>query len=119
MFGCGGDRDRGKRPEMGAVAASAADVVIVTSDNPRNEPPGAIIAEITAGMHGADADVDVETRQDRADAIASAIGRAGSGDIVVIAGKGHEPYQEIAGVFVPFSDVEVARVAIERRRTAG
>lgn len=117
VFGCGGDRDRGKRPEMGAVAASAADVVIVTSDNPRNEPPEAIIAEITAGMHGADA--DVETRQDRADAIASAIERAGSGDIVVIAGKGHEPYQEVAGVFVPFSDVEVARVAIERRRTAG
>ncbi|MFM9131608.1 MAG: glutamate ligase domain-containing protein, partial [Actinomycetota bacterium] len=117
VFGCGGDRDRGKRPEMGAVAASAADVVIVTSDNPRNEPPEAIIAEITAGLHGADA--DVETRQDRADAIASAIERAGSGDIVVIAGKGHEPYQEVAGVFVPFSDVEVARVAIERRRTAG
>lgn len=116
VFGCGGDRDRGKRPEMGAVAASSADIVIVTSDNPRNESPGAIIGEITAGMEGAAA--DVETLQDRAEAIASAIGRAGSGDIVVIAGKGHEPYQEVAGVYVPFSDVEVARVAIERRSTA-
>lgn len=116
VFGCGGDRDRGKRPEMGAVAASGADVVIVTSDNPRTESPGAIIAEITAGMQGAGA--EVETQQDRADAIASAIGRAGSGDIVVIAGKGHEPYQEVAGVYVPFSDVEVARVAIERRSTS-
>jgi UDP-N-acetylmuramoyl-L-alanyl-D-glutamate--2,6-diaminopimelate ligase len=115
VFGCGGDRDRGKRPEMGAVAAAGADIVIVTSDNPRNESPGAIIGEITAGMRGAVA--EVETQEDRAAAIASAIGRAGSGDIVVVAGKGHEPYQEVAGVYVPFSDVEVARVAIERRST--
>ena len=71
---------------------------------------------ITAGMRGAVA--EVETQEDRAAAIASAIGRAGSGDIVVVAGKGHEPYQEVAGVYVPFSDVEVARVAIERRSTA-
>ncbi|MFN5650864.1 MAG: UDP-N-acetylmuramoyl-L-alanyl-D-glutamate--2,6-diaminopimelate ligase, partial [Actinomycetes bacterium] len=71
---------------------------------------------ITAGMRGTGA--EVETQEDRAAAIASAIGRAGSGDIVVVAGKGHEPYQEVAGVYVPFSDVEVARVAIERRSTA-
>lgn len=116
VFGCGGGRDRGKRPEMGAVAAAGADVVIVTSDNPRGESPGAVIDDITAGIRGASA--EVETQQDRAVAIASAIGRAGSGDIVVVAGKGHEPYQEVAGVLVPFSDVEVARVAIERRSTA-
>ncbi len=116
VFGCGGDRDRGKRPEMGAAAAAGADVVIVTSDNPRGESPGAVIDDITAGIHGTSA--QVETQQDRAAAIASAIGRTRSGDIVVIAGKGHEPYQEVAGVLVPFSDVEVARVAIEGRSTA-
>ena len=114
VFGCGGDRDRGKRPHMGTAVASAADIAIVTSDNPRGEDPGAIIADITRAMTGSRAEVIVDG--DRASAIASAISMAGSGDIVVIAGKGHEPYQEVAGVFVPFSDVDIARDAIERRR---
>ncbi len=114
VFGCGGDRDRGKRPHMGTAVAGVADIAIVTSDNPRGEDPVAIIADITRAMTGTRTEVRVDA--DRASAIASAISLAGSGDIVVIAGKGHEPYQEVAGVFVPFSDVDIARDAIERRR---
>jgi UDP-N-acetylmuramoyl-L-alanyl-D-glutamate--2,6-diaminopimelate ligase len=114
VFGCGGDRDKGKRPHMGTAVAAVADIAIVTSDNPRGEDPVAIIADITRAMTGTRTEVRVDA--DRASAIASAISLAGSGDIVVIAGKGHEPYQEVAGVFVPFSDVDIARDAIERRR---
>lgn len=104
VFGCGGNRDRGKRPLMAEVATRLADRVIVTSDNPRFEKPGAIIDEIVAGADtGA-----VQVFEDRAVAIAEAIHTAHCGDIVLIAGKGHEEYQEIDGVRLPFSDVAVA-----------
>jgi UDP-N-acetylmuramoyl-L-alanyl-D-glutamate--2,6-diaminopimelate ligase len=105
MFGCGGDRDRGKRPLMGEIARRLADRVIVTSDNPRSEDPGAIIAEILTGSGD-----DVEHEVDRAAAIHSALADAVAGDVVVIAGKGHEQGQEFAGGRkVPFDDVSVAR----------
>lgn len=108
VFGCGGDRDRGKRPLMGEVASRLADCVFVTSDNPRGEEPDAIIGEIVAGM-GANYHVD----EDRASAIDAAISAARPGDIVLVAGKGHEDYQEIKGVRLPFSDVEVVRRVLE------
>ena len=104
VFGAGGDRDRDKRPLMGQVARARADVVIVTSDNPRSEPPLQIIEEILQG-----AGTDVEIDPDRRSAIATAVGLAQEGDVVVIAGKGHEQGQEIAGVVHPFDDREVAR----------
>jgi UDP-N-acetylmuramoyl-L-alanyl-D-glutamate--2,6-diaminopimelate ligase len=114
VFGAGGDRDRAKRPVMGAVACDHADVVIVTSDNPRNEDPDAIIAEI---LKGAGPGVDVEV--DRRAAIERAIGTAGPGDLVVIAGKGHEQGQEFEdGRKVPFDDVTVAREALRARLVA-
>jgi UDP-N-acetylmuramoyl-L-alanyl-D-glutamate--2,6-diaminopimelate ligase len=105
VFGCGGDRDRGKRPQMGEIAAALADHAIVTSDNPRSEDPEAIIAEILAGMpNGA------EHNADRRAAISQALDAARDGDVVVIAGKGHEQGQEFArGRKVPFDDVSVAR----------
>ena len=107
VFGAGGDRDRTKRPEMGRVARQLADSVIVTSDNPRSEDPLAIIGEVLQG-----AGTDVEVDPDRRSAIETAIGRAEKGDVVVIAGKGHEQGQEIAGVVHPFDDREVARAAL-------
>jgi UDP-N-acetylmuramoyl-L-alanyl-D-glutamate--2,6-diaminopimelate ligase len=107
VFGCGGDRDRGKRPEMGAIAARLADDVIVTSDNPRSEDPDAIIAEVVAGASGG-----VTVEPDRRRAIALAVRRAGLGDVVVIAGKGHEQGQERNGVVTPFDDRVVAREAL-------
>ena len=109
VFGCGGERDRGKRPQMAAIAERGADRVIVTDDNPRSEDGDAIVAEVMAGFADA-ATVIVE--RDRAAAIARAIGAAGPGDIVLIAGKGHEPYQEIGGVRQPFDDVQVAARAL-------
>ena len=114
VFGCGGDRDRGKRPMMGEIARRLADRVIVTSDNPRSEDPEAIIEEILAGS-GA----DVEHDADRRSAIAAAIASAGSGDVVVIAGKGHEQGQEFdGGRKVPFDDVTVAREALRELQRA-
>jgi UDP-N-acetylmuramyl-tripeptide synthetase len=107
VFGCGGDRDAGKRPLMGHAAARLADHVIVTSDNPRGETPGAIIDQILAGISG-----DAESIEDRQVAIFSAVHQARPGDVVLLAGKGHETYQEIAGVRHPFSDGEVARAAL-------
>jgi UDP-N-acetylmuramoyl-L-alanyl-D-glutamate--2,6-diaminopimelate ligase len=107
VFGAGGDRDRGKRPLMGRVAVELADHVIVTSDNPRSEEPVSIIAEILQG-----AGVDVELDPDRRTAIARAVDVAEPGDVVVIAGKGHEQGQEIAGVVHPFDDRTVAREAL-------
>jgi UDP-N-acetylmuramoyl-L-alanyl-D-glutamate--2,6-diaminopimelate ligase len=107
VFGCGGDRDRGKRPQMGAVARALADVAVVTSDNPRTEEPEAIIAEILAGAEGGAAELVVEP--DRRAAIAWAAARAAPGDAVVIAGKGHEQGQERHGVITPFDDRTVAR----------
>lgn len=108
VFGCGGDRDRAKRPLMARSAAQHADYTIVTSDNPRSEDPGKIIADILPGMRGA----PHETIVDRSDAIHHAVSLAGHGDIVLIAGKGHETYQEVNGVRTPFDDVSVARNAI-------
>ena len=110
LFGCGGDRDPGKRPEMGAVAARLADRVVVTSDNPRGEDPARIIAAILAGATGATAEVD------RALAITRAVAEADARDVIVLAGKGHEAYQEAGGVRTPFSDIEQARRALEARR---
>jgi UDP-N-acetylmuramoyl-L-alanyl-D-glutamate--2,6-diaminopimelate ligase len=109
VFGCGGDRDHGKRQLMGAVAADGADVVIVTSDNPRGEDPQDIVDEITRGLAS---EVDVEL--DRARAIELAIETARAGDVVLLAGKGHEQGQEAAGQTLPFDDREVARQALRR-----
>jgi len=107
VFGCGGDRDRGKRPEMGRIAAELADVVIVTSDNPRSEPPEAILDEIRRGVPG-EARADVTYDVDRRRAIALALQGARPGDVVLIAGKGHETYQETAGKKELFDDRVVA-----------
>jgi UDP-N-acetylmuramoyl-L-alanyl-D-glutamate--2,6-diaminopimelate ligase len=104
VFGAGGDRDRGKRPLMGRVAADNADVVIVTSDNPRSEDPLAIIQDVLQG-----AGLDVEIDPDRRSAIGRAFSLAKSGDVVLIAGKGHEQGQDAAGVVTPFDDRDVAR----------
>ena len=109
LFGCGGDRDRTKRPLMGAIAAKSADRVILTSDNPRSEPPGQILAGIAAAAPLATQIVD------RREAIAYAVAQAGARDVVLLAGKGHEDYQEIEGLRRPFSDVEEARSALIRR----
>lgn len=106
VFGCGGERDRGKRPLMGEVATRLADEVIITSDNPRGENARAIIGEIAAG---ANAGSNYHTEEDRAAAICRALNGARKGDVVLIAGKGHEPYQEIGNQKYLFSDKEVAR----------
>ncbi len=103
VFGCGGNRDKGKRPLMGEVVSSLADVAVVTSDNPRHEQPQQIIDEIIAGMSG-----NYLIEQDRAAAIAHAIRHAVAGDTVLLAGKGHETYQQIGDQKLPFSDLEVA-----------
>jgi UDP-N-acetylmuramoyl-L-alanyl-D-glutamate--2,6-diaminopimelate ligase len=105
VFGCGGERDTGKRPLMAAIAQAGADRVIVTDDNPRGEDGDRIVADIVAGFSHAR---DVTVERDRAKAIASALHGAGGGDVVLIAGKGHEPYQEVAGVKHPFDDLQVA-----------
>ena len=110
VFGCGGDRDRTKRPEMGKIARKLADRVVVTSDNPRTEEPGTIIAEILAGQAVADI-VEV----DREKAIRRAVFEAAPGDVILIAGKGHENYQIIGSAKRHFSDVEIARAALESR----
>jgi UDP-N-acetylmuramoyl-L-alanyl-D-glutamate--2,6-diaminopimelate ligase len=109
VFGCGGDRDRGKRPLMGRIASELADLAIVTSDNPRSEDPQAIIDEILSGVEG-----DVEVEPDRAAAIERAISAADEGDVVLIAGKGHEQGQEFADRTIPFDDREVARDVLRR-----
>lgn len=110
VFGAGGGRDRGKRPLMGGIASALADAVVITSDNPRNEEPARIIADILAGMPPGQTAIS-----DRAAAIRHAICAAGPEDVVLIAGKGHEDYQEIHGVRQPFSDLEVARAALKER----
>ncbi len=110
LFGCGGDRDRAKRPRMGRVAAELADALVLTSDNPRSEPPERIIEEIAAGIP-ADAKASWEKIVDRRRAIARAIALAGDGDVVILAGKGHETYQEAQGRKIHFDDREVAREA--------
>jgi UDP-N-acetylmuramoyl-L-alanyl-D-glutamate--2,6-diaminopimelate ligase len=111
VFGAGGDRDRGKRPLMGRVASELAELVIVTSDNPRSEDPLAIIDAIVAGVVGS-----AEVEPDRRAAIARAVGEAKEGDVVVIAGKGAEQGQEFADRKIPFDDREVAREELRRLR---
>jgi UDP-N-acetylmuramoyl-L-alanyl-D-glutamate--2,6-diaminopimelate ligase len=113
VFGCGGDRDRGKRPIMGEIASRLADITIVTSDNPRSENPQAIIAEILQGIDG-----PVAVQPDRAAAIAQALEEAEEDDVVLIAGKGHEQGQEFADRTIPFDDREVAREALRRLQAA-
>ena len=112
VFGCGGERDRGKRPQMAAIAERLADRVIVTDDNPRNEDGDVIVADIVEGF----ADTTrVLVQRDRAAAIAQALANAGADDVVLVAGKGHEPYQEIAGIRHAFDDTAVARELLRRR----
>ena len=115
VFGCGGDRDRSKRPVMGRIAALASDLVMVTSDNPRTEEPGAIIAEILEGVREAGGSSEVTVIEDRREAIVAAVRAAATGDIVVIAGKGHEDYQIIGSETLHFDDREEARAAIAAR----
>ncbi|HXW07267.1 MAG TPA: UDP-N-acetylmuramoyl-L-alanyl-D-glutamate--2,6-diaminopimelate ligase [Vicinamibacterales bacterium] len=127
VFGCGGDRDRTKRPLMGAVAARLSDLVIITSDNPRSEPPERIVEEIKRGIvvppdraprgHAGPRSTPHLAVVDRRAAIEKAIQEAAAGDLVLIAGKGHEKYQVIGDRVLPFDDVEVARTALDRRRT--
>lgn len=112
VFGCGGDRDRGKRPQMGEVVRDRADFAIVTSDNPRTEDPEQIIRDVVEAFRGSSS--AFETIADRKQAIARAIAAAEPGDIVLIAGKGHEPYQEVCGVRRPFDDREIARQELSR-----
>jgi UDP-N-acetylmuramoyl-L-alanyl-D-glutamate--2,6-diaminopimelate ligase len=112
VFGCGGNRDAGKRPLMGAIAVSGADHVVLTSDNPRDEVPGAILSQVLAGVSGHD---DIDVFEDRREAIAHAIAQAAPGDVVLLAGKGHEDYQEVRGVRHPFSDVQEAAAALRHR----
>ncbi len=116
VFGCGGDRDPGKRPQMGKIA-QMADHVLVTSDNPRSEDPHAIIEQIVAGMDTSHPSSVLQTQDDRAAAILSAIKHAAKQDVILLAGKGHEPYQEIKGKKLPFSDVDHAQLALSARLT--
>ncbi len=115
VFGCGGDRDASKRPLMGAIAARGADQAVITSDNPRREVPSLILAQILAGVTGHD---NVDVIEDRREAISHAVASAAAGDVVLLAGKGHEDYQDIGGVKRPFSDVVEARAALRARQGA-
>jgi UDP-N-acetylmuramoyl-L-alanyl-D-glutamate--2,6-diaminopimelate ligase len=120
VLGCGGDRDKGKRPLMGEAAARLADVAIFTSDNPRSEDPLAILAEMVTGALRVPEDdrAHVIVEPDRAAAIAAAIDSAGKGDVVLVAGKGHERGQYVRGAVIPFDDREVAAGALARRRAS-
>ncbi len=119
VFGAGGDRDREKRPLMGAAAAALADLALVTSDNPRSEDPAAIVAEIRAGMEVVNRRAEVEVEVDRRAAIAAALEAAQPGDTVLVAGKGHEQGQEFeGGRKIPFDDREVAREELRALRAA-
>ena len=115
VMGCGGDRDASKRPMMGAIAHRLADVLVLTSDNPRHEKPALILAQILAGICNADA---VAVIEDRRAAIAHAVASAGANDVVLIAGKGHEDYQDVAGQKRSFLDAAVAAEALARRASA-
>ena len=116
VIGCGGDRDPHKRPVMGAIAARGADVAILTNDNPRSEDPHAILAAIKEGAAASDGHATVEVVPDRKAAIDKAVGMAGPGDVVLVAGKGHEQGQEVAGEVHPFDDRTVLRAAIAAAR---
>ncbi|NML18480.1 UDP-N-acetylmuramoyl-L-alanyl-D-glutamate--2,6-diaminopimelate ligase [Azohydromonas caseinilytica] len=113
VFGCGGDRDPTKRPLMGAIAQELADAVVLTSDNPRSEPPGAILAQIAAGLPSGTQAAIVE---DRRKAILDAVRSADPADVLLIAGKGHEDYQDIGGRKLPFSDIDEALNALQTRK---
>jgi UDP-N-acetylmuramoyl-L-alanyl-D-glutamate--2,6-diaminopimelate ligase len=115
VFGAGGDRDPGKRAPMGAAAAEGADCIVITSDNPRSEDPTAIVGAVAAGVP-AQRDAAVRRIVDRAEAIAFAMSQAAATDVVLVAGKGHEEYQEIRGERRAFSDVEHAHAALAGRR---
>ena len=121
LFGCGGDRDRTKRPVMGAVAAELADLVVLTSDNPRTEDPWAILEDILAGMGGPGGEIHIEP--DRPQAIRWALAQGRPGDVIVLAGKGHETYQEVNGVQYPMDEREIVAEYFEkqakRRERAG
>jgi UDP-N-acetylmuramoyl-L-alanyl-D-glutamate--2,6-diaminopimelate ligase len=113
VFGCGGDRDANKRPVMGAIAERCADRIVITSDNPRTESPASILAAIAQGLQKRDRATLIE---DRRRAIALAVGDATTQDVVLIAGKGHEDYQDIGGVKLPFSDIAEAQAALAQRQ---
>jgi UDP-N-acetylmuramoyl-L-alanyl-D-glutamate--2,6-diaminopimelate ligase len=115
LFGCGGNRDRAKRPLMGAAAADLSDLAFVTSDNPRDEDPLGIIEEVLGGIAGGRTNPRIVVEPDRGVAIRLALDAARPGDVVVIAGKGHETYQEIAGRHLPFDDAVEARRALSAR----
>ena len=121
QFGCGGDRDRTKRPLMGAVVRELADVAVVTSDNPRTEDPWAILEDILAGMGGPGGEIHIEP--DRPQAIRWALAQGRPGDVIVLAGKGHETYQEVNGVQYPMDEREIVAEYFEkqakRRERAG
>ncbi|MEH6416348.1 UDP-N-acetylmuramoyl-L-alanyl-D-glutamate--2,6-diaminopimelate ligase [Pseudomonas sp. CGJS7] len=112
VFGCGGERDRGKRPQMAAIAEHGADLVVVTDDNPRGEDGDVIVADILEGLRAPQRAI---VQRDRRAAIEQAIAEAGPDDIVLVAGKGHEPYQEIHGVRHPFDDTLIAQAALEAK----
>lgn len=116
VFGCGGDRDPGKRPMMGAIAARHADHVVVTSDNPRSEKAEVIISQVLLGLTG---HASLTVQVDRAQAIADALTQAAASDVVLVAGKGHEDYQEVAGKRLPFSDMDHVRRALAARAPVG
>jgi UDP-N-acetylmuramoyl-L-alanyl-D-glutamate--2,6-diaminopimelate ligase len=119
VFGCGGDRDRTKRPLMGAVASRLSDVVVVTSDNPRSEDPLRIMEEIKLGIQSQERPPgSFFTIADRAEAIEQAIKMAEPGDLVLLAGKGHEKTQVIGQQELPFDETEIARAALDRRRAS-
>ena len=117
VFGCGGDRDKGKRPQMGEIAAALADKVIVTSDNPRSENPDAIIDDILRNVAPPPAGAGATLRRitDRREAIARAIEEANDGQVIVIAGKGHETYQVVGDRIIHFDDREEAELALKKR----
>jgi UDP-N-acetylmuramoyl-L-alanyl-D-glutamate--2,6-diaminopimelate ligase len=119
VLGCGGDRDRDKRPLMGAAAARLADVAVLTDDNPRSEDPQEILAAVVAGARAAGGEAELRVEPDRRAAVASAVRAARPGDVVVVAGKGHEQGQERAGVVEPFDDRTVAREALADAGYAG
>jgi UDP-N-acetylmuramoyl-L-alanyl-D-glutamate--2,6-diaminopimelate ligase len=112
LFGCGGDRDRGKRPEMGGIAARLADQVYLTTDNPRSEDPDGIIDDIARGMNGA----AYHRILDRQDAIAAALESARPGDTILLAGKGHETYQIIGKEYLPFDERAIVQALTARER---
>ena len=115
VFGCGGNRDATKRPLMGAIAERLADEVVLTSDNPRDESSALILSQVLAGMHGVARHRPPAVIEDRAAAIAHAVAQAAPADVVLVAGKGHEDYQEVAGVRRPFEDAAVALAALQAR----